>query len=320
MNLSIDFGYGWVKALLNTRSITFPHAIGTPDPVRYRTDSTTAHPLTIRLGGETHSYYLGNAAVLQSRHAWSRVEKDRDPWELRAILAFAVAQLSTNVETVIDTLISGLPVGWYTEDKASHAEALTGALEYQYKTDVWKKLEVKRTAVLPQPLGTWLHVAQTQPELKDPDFITGIIDVGHFTTDCVQISGGEGYLAPQSFSFPVGVKKLQDDLILAAQQAYSYELTPQQADKALRQNYLKVRGEQKPLLIDSSITALTSEITARINSLWQGARALDGVIVSGGGAHFLFNAIRALYPHAITVDEPELANVRGYQVFGEGIG
>jgi len=328
--LSIDFGYGWAKSILTTTKPTytqFPHALGTPDPVRFRPDALGAragYPISVRRDGETHSFFVGELAINQSRHAWSLIARQRNTWELRALLAESIDRATNGQSVDIDVCVSGLPVSWYAEDKAEHSEALLGTTEYS-KGDAWHAIDIKKVYVIPQPLGTLLYLAYGEQDtsiltaIKDK-YLTGVIDIGHFTTDCITVKGAD-YLTPihRSFSIPIGISRLQGDLAQIVQQAYRRELDPREADEILRRGSIRVRGKEEKLPIDNAITSLCTEIMSEVQSHWGEALDLDQVVVTGGGAHVLFNGIKTIYPHARSVTNPEEANVRGYEVYAKAL-
>lgn len=54
-------------------------------------------------------------------------------------------------------------------------------------------------------------------------------------------------------------------------------------------------------------------VTATGRSLWpNGGRGLDALIVGGGGAHVLAEPLRRAFPHAIVLNQPQLAGARGF--------
>ena len=322
--LATDFGYGWVKAQLGDKLIQFPHALGTPDPVRFRPQALgtgASYPLTVKREAESHSYFVGEAAIRQSRYTWSLVARKRNPWELRALLAESVDRL-THSDLNVDLLVSGLPVAWYAEDQDEHIAALKGDLHFCRGTGQWHTVSVQQVAIVPQPVGTLLSLAfdPREPKVKftTPGYRTGVLDIGHFTTDAI-ITDGSDYLAPKSFSVPIGISLLQEDLRRVVRQAYRRELSMQEADAALRSNVIRIAGEERPLPLDPAKEALASRILAEVQNHWGEALDLDAIVVTGGGAHILFDAVKAVYAHAVTVDEPELANLRGYRLYGEAM-
>jgi hypothetical protein len=57
---------------------------------------------------------------------------------------------------------------------------------------------------------------------------------------------------------------------------------------------------------------LAAQIIAQASQLWNGAAILDAILVTGGGALLLGDAIKAHWKHARIVSDPVFANATGY--------
>lgn len=309
MNLALDLGYGWVKALYGPTLVTFPHAIGSPDAIRF---GKSAGPLTVSYGEELRAFYVGELALKQSRHTWAPITRKRDAWELRAMLAEALARLGISGE--IPLLISGLPVGWYAEDRGEHEQALQGEICYARGSRPQQTVTIEKVVAIPQPMGTFYHLAQKDESLLQG--CTGIIDLGHHTTDGGATEDGV-YISPESFSLSIGIHSLHEDLRAAVRENWKRELTPQEADKALRTGKVWIGPKSYLPPIQFAAQSLASEILGEVKSQWGEGLGFRRIVVTGGGAHILGAAVEKTWGHVQLVEEPELANVRGYQVYGE---
>ena len=64
--------------------------------------------------------------------------------------------------------------------------------------------------------------------------------------------------------------------------------------------------------IDEATAALADEVISAAGQLWNGAGALDAILICGGGAHLLGAAICRHFSHARVVELPVFANAVGY--------
>ena len=84
----------------------------------------------------------------------------------------------------------------------------------------------------------------------------------------------------------------------------------------------KYFGEPMDLqaVIDSALAPLAEQVIAEATQLWNGAAALDVILVSGGGALLLGPAIKSHFRHARIVSEPVFANAFGFWRFAQRLG
>jgi hypothetical protein len=62
--------------------------------------------------------------------------------------------------------------------------------------------------------------------------------------------------------------------------------------------------------------ALAEEVLAQAGTLWGDGRELRAILITGGGAVALGSRIQQRYPHARVLDDPAMANVKGFQKYG----
>jgi len=70
-----------------------------------------------------------------------------------------------------------------------------------------------------------------------------------------------------------------------------------------------------PALVDALASDLAGQVIAEASHLWNGGATLDAVLVTGGGALLLGDAIRKHWRHARLVPDPVNANAVGYWKF-----
>ena len=97
--------------------------------------------------------------------------------------------------------------------------------------------------------------------------------------------------------------------------ACGLELSLHDVDLAVRRGGLTVEGERRTLP-PGSAEALTKGLETVVTtgrSLWpNGGRGLDALVVGGGGAHVLAEPLRRAFPHAVVLNQPQLAGARGF--------
>jgi hypothetical protein len=67
--------------------------------------------------------------------------------------------------------------------------------------------------------------------------------------------------------------------------------------------------------IDDALEPLADQVIAEASQLWNGAAALDAILVGGGGALLLGPYIRRHFRHARVVEDAVFANALGFWRF-----
>lgn len=302
MQLAIDAGHGYVKALsLRGERQLFPALIH-PAPVMVDLGSFGQDPVT-RI--DDTAYWVGQAAKRLAAPLWSR-DKAVDEDTLRLILV-AAAQLGA-VGPV--RLATGLPLAWYGSGRQNFTRALQGyggivVLPQGQHSRLW----FDSVLVLPQ------GVAAAGPVLDADAYAPGpylIVDVGYRTTDFIVVTkkadGSLDFDPLAAGSLELGMHTVHSTL---AQQLTDRHHTVFTAAQVAQGDSLIVRGQTVDITAEQ-----TRQETAVAHRIVQGLlEKLDsqmdqllGLVAVGGGSDLLARQV----PDVIQPAEPQWANVTGY--------
>ncbi len=316
MHTGIDIGYNAVKHITSTTRLSFPSAVGTPDRARFSLNGASEHAIV--LTQPTH-VLVGAEAVNQSRFLNRREDRrwiESDEW-LTLFLA-AITETSTANCVPLD-VVTGLPVAFY-DDKNVVAQRLLGDHQVRRETRNAQTVRVNNVRVIPQPFGTVLaEVLGPTGQIADAQLAranVGVIDVGGKTCNLLSVNRLTE-VARETASVNVGgwtlVRAVRDWL------AGSYpgldDMRDHQLAEAIQARELRYYGaplNDFPARIAAIAADLARQVIAEASHLWNGGAILDAILITGGGALLLGDAIRAYWRHARVVADPIYANAVGY--------
>jgi plasmid segregation protein ParM len=229
---------------------------------------------------------------------------------------FHAALLVSDQERV-DRLVTGLPVVQHQD--TARRERLHAALIGVHQVTPERQVTVAQVDILPQPVGAYLDAIGSAAAAAVFDTArTLVIDAGFFSVDWVLIEGGELRSANSGSSTSAMslLMEAADDLI---QQDHGDRLGLDQIEKALRAGSSTVPLFSSPVELAPYVAAAakrtaSAAITAVRQSMRSERRAVDVVLLAGGGAAIYADAAREAYPRSQVVvpADPVLANVRGF--------
>lgn len=316
MRLAVDVGYGYTKALAETgRRVSFPSAVAAAPPdMAPGVFAAMPHRVELVWGGKAERYLVGESA-LRSRTAAMTLSREK-PAEIHDVLLLTAAYLvGAGRGTALGV---GLPLGYYRVQRQALAARLAG-LAAAVSVDGGPLREIDFTGgvrVVPQGAG----VVLAEPRL--PQGLVGIVDVGHHTTDYLLVEVRDGQPLPLlDFS---GLVEAGAHLVAAAvAREFSTQTgAPLDIAEAVQvaewlQQGQAVTYDGRPLDLAPAYRTACLEvgrlIAHRVLAAWGGrARLAREILLAGGGALLLEDALRAELPQSRVVTDPVFANARGY--------
>lgn len=319
--LGLDIGYSNLKIAKGLvdqapTTLTLPAGAG---PLSAMPDAMGAggpsNFLTVRVAGEEWA-----AAVEPSRlQMWERDLHPDYPSTPSYRALFLAALASTGV-TVVDRLVTGLPVSQAAQKHLR--QGLKGRLSGTHAITHGHTVRVDRVDVVPQPVGAFLNYLD---HVSDPERLQRsrvlILDPGFFSVDWVVIEGGEIRNA-LSGSSPFAMSAVFDDAATSITKEHGGNVDREQLEAALR-------GGHQDILLYGQVVKTTSFIEAAVRryassalvalrqSLRSERREIDAILLAGGGALAYKDAAQDAFPKAQLhiADEPVLANARGFWSF-----
>ncbi len=320
MNLGLDVGYSHTKAVAGDRRAAFPSAVGTPDKARF---SLNGHADTIMLLEPEHAQ-IGAGAIEQSRFVRRREDRKWiESAEWRLLFLAAVSEV-TSAKRAELRIVTGLPVAYYT-DKQAVRDRLLGTHRLQREGRHAQTVDVVDARIVPQPFGALLCAClNDRGVITDQELATGsvgVIDCGGKTTNLLSVNR-LAEIGRETASVNVGawdaVRGLRRWL---DGHCPDLDLRDHQVTEALITRSVKYYGEPVDLAqpVADILEPLAEQVLAEATQLWNGAAALDAILVSGGGALLLGPYIGQHFRHARVVSDPVYANALGFWRFAQRV-
>ena len=323
MNAGIDLGYSAVKTVSGDRRFQFPSVVGTPDKARFALCLQNGN-IVLSVPGDGDCL-VGDGAVEQSRFIGRREDRNwiaSDEYHRLLLAAFTELTKATSVEL---TIVTGLPIAFYS-DKDALKDRILGEHLVTRKGRGAQRFKVTDARVIPQPFGALLSMAlDDKGRVRDSDLATGsvgIVDVGGKTTNLLS-AHRLAEVGRETTSVNVGawdmVRAIRQYL---AENCPNLELRDHQIIDAIVARKTKYYGDLVDIgsAVDAALEPMADQVIAQATQLWNGGASLDAILVAGGGALLLGSAIKAHFRHARVVEDPVFANAIGYWKFAQRIG
>lgn len=312
MNVGLDIGYAASKAISGERRVSFPSVVGSPDRPAFSLDGDRA--LYLDTPGPA---LVGEGAVEQSRF-WARREDRRwvesHEWYTLAMAALSELTTASGVELCI---VTGLPVAFYG-DRELVLRRLRGGHRVQRHGRHAQSFAVTSCRVIPQPFGAVLAATlDTSGRIVDNALAlgrVGLIDVGGKTTNLLSVHGLRE-VGRETTSLNAGAWDCMRAVrAWLAEHCPDLELRDHQVIDAMIARRTRYYGEPVDLgaVVDEAVEPLADQVIAAAGQLWNGAAALDAILIAGGGALMLGDRIRRHFRHARVVEDPVFANAQGF--------
>ena len=338
---SKDYEGVFPSALINQRDVQSVFSLGTPEGL------TSA-----KVNGDSQAYYCGQGVLNYSQNKLldSLGFGDRYKREVYHLLnEFALNVLAKKSTEKLDDIhvIAGLPTGDYTKEVIDEIKTIflekTGE-DFKARThlvtvdDEEVLTKVTDVTVLPQPIGTFYNeVLKENGDVKQGELVSkrvAIVDIGGGTLlldelDNVQLDTN------YRIQLETGANTLYSDLRSSLMKRYSLntdlhkiELMVREglADSALENARFVYRQSDNNRfdvteIVLSAVQHWTNTIINNVFTTFQNLNEVDAVIVTGGSASIIdkqaFADAFSDSTKVIFVDEPELANVRGFYKYGK---
>ncbi len=316
--IGLDIGRSAVKVAFQHNgqraSFIFPSNVCLAHPIAHEETALAAEQDTVTVRGQ--QYFTGLTARQQGGHG--TLVGMSDEWitkpEYLALVAAAVKKIESQGVSNLDQayLIIGSPAAVYDDQRTRLAEITREAINANIK-------------VLPQPSGAYFAHIMSQKGVPIPGKAYGsneqlldwaVVEVGHYTTDFIMVA--EGRVIAKSFDSTEGIGNCLGALghLMAARQIKVSDVILTQA---LITGKIKHFGKILDVssLVDQAVTPITQKILAKADALFdRDASALDGIILAGGGARFVYEPLKQKWPHVGMMDDPRLAVAEGFLRYG----
>lgn len=327
--VGLDIGHSTVKVAFTNQAgepqtLIFPSAVSPAIDISDDTEARRALDDTVLVSGSR--FFIGDTAELQGRNNTqnnvSETWVDSVEYQALTMAAFKkTIQAGANI-TPTTLFVVGLPTSLYKSQRDK--------LRVLTQNIVGHTHEVK---VLPQSLGAFQAImfdANGQPA-QGRSLTTeswGVIEVGYFSTDFMVMRGhnGKARWIEDASGICSGVRVAAERLsrILSDEikvNNKSITVSPKEAETALMTGYIRHFGK---INVTDKVQRATSIITDEVlrsasRYLESEAATLDGIVLAGGGAPLVESAIKNLWPHVVTPENPRFVVAEGFRRFGAGL-
>jgi plasmid segregation protein ParM len=320
---ALDVGYGETKLTWSERSGAQPeHAfpsIAVPTNIDLGAGALQSRQ-TIKVTVDGVGYEVGRGAELAQAGPAVPVLHDGyiDTAEFRALVLAALQLMGAGN---IDLLVTGLPVTHFTAKR----EALAAKLEGRHAV-ASGSIQVKRAAVLPQPLGGFIELTARYPEAQLSKKTVLVIDIGQYTTDWVVTTRMQA-VSGRSGSVPIGVARIIERLREGLLAEYGGAPTAPTLREAVKSNEPTIFAAgisvEIASYLDAAVDGEAGAVLTAIKNRLAETSDLDAIAVIGGGARLIHRHLEALtngrQVPILCPPLPGFANVRGYLRYAKGV-
>ena len=330
---SVDVGYGHVKFVVrhDVQSMNIDcDAFPSRSPRAQGTDLSAGvmsrlDTVTVEVGGRRYEVGKNVISAAGANDASEILTRDfamTDAYMARlyGALSYMLPNLKGNR---IDWLILGLPNLTIKEMTAPLTERVVG--EHTINTN-GAKVIIDQVRVFQQPLGAFFDYGFRQRNIEDlKKRVNLIVDPGYNTFDWLLTEG----LAPSPArcgSVELGMSSVVRAIAEEVLSDHNVESSSNISRVVNRIDAALCRGEEyrlhgKTVDLKKHISAGDTIIEQAINALEKsvgGGDDIDNIFISGGGANLYYDALQRRYPHqnVVKLDDPQFANVRGFQLVG----
>lgn len=331
--VAVDVGFGRVKAISEAgKAANFPAVVAGFQPLAFASGMEAGNSLAIDYRGK--SYWVGEAALRQSSSVRMTTDRSRTTSEEgMALLAAGLVQTAAK-EHQLTNLVIGLPVRFYSTMKDEYRRLARDVHQIGIISPGEAKIKARRVVivedvkVLPQPFGTLFDaILDDAGNLRDKALAggkVGIIDIGFNTLDLARADSLE-YVNPASDSFSgQGLFSAFQELSRGLYRELEIEIPPEKLEPIVRDRKITIAGRQHDVagIIDRAFNAAAEGIISRVKSIWPDRERwqFTQVLITGGGGALLGQyLIPLLGVPARVVENPVMANCRGYLKFAHRV-
>src|SRR5690625_557247 len=340
-NISVDLGYGFVKAVSsNGNRVIFPSVVGNEgsslglaSAFGKRKDNVS----NMHIKFDNKSYFVGELAEKESQSTTRVFERERFNNMYTTILLNTAIQLVS--ESDIVNVTTGLPLDFYQSQAKDFRESI---LAIQPITE-WvadplaggeRRINIENGFVFPQGASAVFSALINHegkfvyPQFMNEGSLIALIDIGFRTTDFVvveiQNNGSFVPIAKLSGTVDEGVINLHKRLHSTYKdRTGGSDLNDRFIKQALNNGHLFYRGEKVDFndIILSAKESIIANIADRLKGVWANESDLfSAIFLAGGGSELFESTIQPHFDNRLElIRESQFANAIGYLRLGKAM-
>ena len=308
--LGIDIGYGLTKTYNSLGSRSFPTVVTSMVP-----EETFGEVKPIQVNGE--KFLVGEDVmskwVIDTRRTGFL---GSNAW--LAPLAHAIVLNGLDPEDMDgENIVLGLPPGYYSKEVARKVVNTVKSSSFDQDGKHYE-LSGTEISVIPQGVGIYFayQVGSSGGLMADKNI--AVVDIGHYTIDMIFCARGK-YIEGATTSMPLGVSLLLDDICAAFYRQHGWSINHHAAQKLLHMGEITLFQEVYRLeQITNILHAYSSKVAATIDRYFESLPAEADIGIAGGGGVLALHGNIKLQHKMFIVDDPVIANAKGYYHYGSG--
>lgn len=322
MLVSVDLGYGFVKAVSERGRAIFPSMLCPASESAFDLTPGTkhlGHVVEFRGAGSLtrDRLFVGELAAREGRAVQLVLARERFARDASLVLAATGAYLA-GAEGRTE-LAFGLPLAYYKAQREEVRRAFEG-ISFSVRVDdgAERFIMLRTVHVFPQGVGA-LFSAAALPE----EGLVGLVDVGYFTTDYLLVELGPGGAVPlrgYMSSIEVGVATALKLFADAFRDQTGRPLTLSEAQGLWARKEVTFAGRRldlEPRKAEARLAAGRAIAEAVLAAWAEKADFLDGVLLAGGGALEFLPVLRERFRGLEVLPDPVFANALGFYRMAE---
>lgn len=325
--IGLDLGYGYTKGINEQgKIIVFPSLVGNAYQRQLKSlfskeDKDIINNMHIIItNSEKAEYFVGELARLESRNVTYAFDEDKiNHPNTKVLLAAASLLLFPDEESPV-SLVTGLPLEQYIHQKQDFINMLRNyRIIAGFKgQDGMRIIKFDRVSIFPQAAGAVYGFIMDNPAqyMIKGSFI-GLIDIGFRTTDYITFKCEDKLILREDLSgtLDLGMSMLNNTSDKMFTERTGSKLDIPEMLQLVSDGKIFYRG--KYIDISKELAEekyeLAKNIKDRIKAVWGNKLDYFNVVfLAGGGAKDLKDYISDLYDSTVLIDDPQLANAKGF--------
>lgn len=323
MNIGIDIGYYATKAVVNDRQVVFPSFAAPFTASRVSLN----HRDAIAIESESGHFLVGDQALRLGQGARQESAQWLGSPEWLSLFYASLSELTTATNFAARVVI-GLPLADYDRDKRAIAEIVRGRHSFKRNGRRAQSFDVSDLRCIPQAWGAVLdELLSENGKVRNEaiaDQRVAVLDIGGHTVNYLAVDGLADIPAESrgtnrgTWSVVRAVRDFLDREHPDLSRHNDHTLMRAAVDRRIFDGQDKI--DLAPV-VNPIINDIGDEIVRTARQYWgQGAGTYRQVLVIGGGAHLWSDHIHQAFTHARVLDEPVMANARGFAKFAAYLG
>jgi len=304
MILAVDVGYGRTKIATDKRKEYFSSYL-----VRHRKSDLDFMNKSDIVEVDSQKFFVGDKALSQGSPISLIGDSFHGSTYWKALLAYAMYSVKDEINEGIDTLVLGLPLSQYNEERKMQIKSVRDFKFYVNGEEY--NISAGNVVVLPQGAGAILEYMKKEEG-------TAIVDIGYYTLDLACFREG-GFNAAQSLSNNFGIQRLYQEISKEINKKFNISPDIKKIERVVRTKKFLYEGKEYDLseMISEFKYDYCQNLVGILNENWSEVlKEVNRVVFIGGGTEI----IKDLLPdkaNFVVTENPSFANVLGFYKYGE---